>query len=233
MAQIGGEYSVINKRIESAEQAVADIKDGSTVLIGGFGMTGEPRELCNALAARKVRHLTIVTNNAGSGEFGIGKLMAEGCVDTIVCSFPRVFGSVVFEELYAAGKLKLEMVPQGTIAERVRAGAAGIPAFYTRTSWGTPLAEGKEIRTFDGTDYVMERAIKGDVALVKASRGDRWGNLVYSKSMRNFNPVMAMGAELTIAQVSEIVELGALDPEHIVTPGIFVDRVVQLEAKDA
>jgi len=224
---------VINKRIESAEQAVADIKDGSTVLIGGFGMTGEPRELCNALAARKVRHLTIVTNNAGSGEFGIGKLMAEGCVDTIVCSFPRVFGSVVFEELYAAGKLKLEMVPQGTIAERVRAGAAGIPAFYTRTSWGTPLAGGKEIRTFDGTDYVMERAIKGDVALVKASRGDRWGNLVYSKSMRNFNPVMAMGAELTIAQVSEIVELGELDPEHVITPGIFVDRVVQVEAKDA
>ena len=224
---------MINKRIESAEQAVADIKDGSTVLIGGFGMTGEPRELCNALAARKVRHLTIVTNNAGSGEFGIGKLMAEGCVDTIVCSFPRVFGSVVFEELYAAGKLKLEMVPQGTIAERVRAGAAGIPAFYTRTSWGTPLAEGKEIRTFDGTDYVMERAIKGDVALVKASRGDRWGNLVYSKSMRNFNPVMAMGAELTIAQVSEIVELGELDPEHVITPGIFVDRVVQVEAKDA
>ena len=224
---------MINKRIESAEQAVADIKDGSTVLIGGFGMTGEPRELCNALAARKVRHLTIVTNNAGSGEFGIGKLMAEGCVETIVCSFPRVFGSVVFEELYAAGKLKLEMVPQGTIAERVRAGAAGIPAFYTRTSWGTPLAEGKEIRTFDGTDYVMERAIKGDVALVKASRGDRWGNLVYSKSMRNFNPVMAMGAELTIAQVSEIVELGELDPEHVITPGIFVDRVVQVEAKDA
>ncbi len=224
---------MINKRIESAEKAVADIKDGSVVLIGGFGMTGEPRELCNALAARKVRHLTIVTNNAGSGEFGIGKLMAEGCVETIVCSFPRVFGSVVFEQLYASGKLKLEMVPQGTIAERVRAGAAGIPAFFTRTSWGTPLAEGKEIRTFDGKDYVMERAIKGDVALVKASRGDRWGNLVYSKSMRNFNPVMAMGAELTIAQVSEIVDLGALDPENVVTPGIFVDRVVQVEAKDA
>ena len=224
---------MIDKRVKSAEEAVADIKDGAVLLIGGFGMTGEPRELCNALATRKVRHLTIVTNNAGSGEFGIGKLMAEGCVDKIVCSFPRVFGSTVFEELYAAGKLELEMVPQGTIAERVRAGAAGIPAFYTRTSWGTPLAEGKETRTFDGKDYVMERAIKGDVALVKAFKGDRWGNLVYSKSMRNFNPVMAMGAELTIAQVSEMVELGELDPEHVVTPGIFVDRVVQLEARDA
>lgn len=224
---------MIDKRKRTAEEAVEGIADGSVVLIGGFGMTGEPRELCSALAARKVRGLTIVTNNAGSGEFGIGLLMKQGCVDKIVCSFPRVPGSVVFEELYEAGKLELEMVPQGTIAERVRAGAAGIPAFFTRTSWGTPLAEGKETRSFDGKDYVMERAIRGDVALVKAFKGDRWGNLIYAKSMRNFNPVMAMGADLTIAQVSQIVELGDLDPENVVTPGIFVDRVVQLEALNA
>lgn len=209
---------------------MAGIKDGSTVLIGGFGMMGEPRELCSALAETGVRGLTIVTNNAGSGERGIGQLMRNGCVDKIICSFPRVSGSVVFEELYEAGKLELELVPQGTIAERVRAGAAGIPAFYTQTSWGTELSKGKEIREFEGKSYVMERAIRGDAAIVRAHKGDRWGNLVYEKSLRNFNPVMAMGAEFTIAQVSQILDLGELDPESIVTPSIFVDRIVELEA---
>ena len=224
---------MINKIMESADEAVADIKDGSIVLIGGFGMTGEPQELCDALARRKVRDLTIVTNNAGSGEAGIGRMLAEGCVGKLVCSYPRVPGSTVFEELYKAGKIDLEIVPQGTIAERVRAGAAGVPAFYTRTAWGTPLAEGKEVREFDGKEYLMERAIRGDVALVKGYKGDRWGNLVYTKSMRNFNPVMAMGAELTIAQVKTVVEVGDLDPEAIVTPSIFVDRVVEVEPLNA
>ena len=224
---------MIDKRMDSVEAAIADVKDGDVVLIGGFGMTGEPQELCDAIAAKGLKDLTIVTNNAGSGEAGIGRMLAAGCVGKLVCSYPRVPGSTVFEELYAAGKIDLEIVPQGTIAERVRAGAAGVPAFYTRTAWGTPLAEGKEVREFDGREYVMERGIRGDVALVKGLRGDRWGNLVYTKSMRNFNPVMAMGAELTIAQVTEIVEIGELDPEVIVTPSIFVDRVVQVTPMNA
>ncbi len=185
--------------------------------------------LLDALAARQPRDLTIVSNNAGSGEQGIGKLLSEGCVGHFICSFPRVTGSVSFERLYQAGEIDMELVPQGTIAERVRAAGAGIPGFYTRTSFGTPLAEGKEVREFDGKPYVFERAIKGDVALVKAHRGDRWGNLTYTKSSRNFNPVMAMGAELTISQVSELVELGDIDPEHVITPSIFVDRIVQVE----
>lgn len=213
--------------MNSPEEAVAGIADGAVILVGGFGNSGEPMELLDALAARKPRDLTIVSNNAGSGEEGIGKLLSEGCVSHFICSFPRVRGSVAFEKLYEAGKIDMELVPQGTIAERVRAAGAGIPGFYTRTSVGTPLAEGKEIREFDGEEYVFERAIKGDVALIKAHRGDRWGNLTYAKSARNFNPVMAMGAKLTISQVSEMVELGDIDPEHVITPGIFVDRVVR------
>jgi 3-oxoacid CoA-transferase A subunit len=215
--------------MNSADEAIAGIEDGAVILVGGFGNSGEPMQLLDALAARKPRDLTIVSNNAGSGEQGIGKLLGEGCVTHFICSFPRVTGSVAFERLYEAGDIELEMVPQGTLAERVRAAGAGIPGFYTRTSFGTPLADGKEVREFDGEDYVFERAIKGDVALIKAQRGDRWGNLTYAKSSRNFNPVMAMGADLTISQVAEMVELGDIDPEHVITPGIFVDRVVRAE----
>jgi 3-oxoadipate CoA-transferase alpha subunit len=215
--------------MNSADEAVEGIKDGAVVLVGGFGNSGEPMALLDALAACKPCGLTIVSNNAGSGEQGIGKLLSEGCVSHFICSFPRVTGSVAFEQLYDRGEIEMEMVPQGTLAERVRSAGAGIPGFYTRTSVGTPLAEGKEVREFDGEDYVFEHAIKGDVALVKAERGDRWGNLTYAKSARNFNPVMAMGADLTISQVDEMVELGDLDPEHVVTPGIFVDRVLLAE----
>ncbi len=215
--------------MKTADEAIDGIADGAVILVGGFGNSGEPMALLDALAARQPRDLTIVSNNAGSGEQGIGKLLSEGCVGHFICSFPRVTGSVSFERLYQAGEIDMELVPQGTIAERVRAAGAGIPGFYTRTSFGTPLAEGKEVREFDGKPYVFERAIKGDVALVKAHRGDRWGNLTYTKSSRNFNPVMAMGAELTISQVSELVELGDIDPEHVITPSIFVDRIVQVE----
>ncbi|MDA0239561.1 MAG: 3-oxoacid CoA-transferase subunit A [Proteobacteria bacterium] len=211
------------------EMALEGIADGSVILIGGFGNAGEPIALLNALADKKPKDLTVVTNNAGSGEEGIGRLLSEGCVRKAVCSFPRVEGSVAFEKLYEAGKLELELVPQGTIAERVRSAGAGIPGFYTRTSFGTELGEGKEVREFDGVPYVFEEAIYGDVALVKAHRGDRWGNLTYLKSARNFNPVMAMGATVTVAQVSEVAELGDIDPEHVITPSIFVDRVVKVE----
>lgn len=220
----------MDKRVNGLMEAVAEIPDGAVVLVGGFGNAGEPEELLTAMAEVGPKELTLVSNNAGSSEWGIGKLMISGCVKKIVCSFPRVAGSTAFEELYEDGRLELELVPQGTIAERVRAGGAGIPGFYARTSYGTPLGDGKEVREFDGVPYVFETAIRGDVAVVKARDGDPWGNLTYAKSSRNFNPVMAMAANLTIAQVSNLVELGDIDPEHVITPGIFVDRVVQVEA---
>lgn len=209
--------------------AMAGIKDGSTVLIGGFGAVGQPDELIEALIEQGAKDLVCVANNAGNGRVGLAKLMELGRVRKIICSFPRSAGSVVFEELYRAGKIELEIVPQGTMAERMRAAGAGVPAFFTATSVGTILANGKEEREFNGRRYVMEHALKGDVALVEGWEGDRWGNLTYRASGRNFNPVMAMAAELTIAQVSHLRELGELVPENVHTPGIFVNRVIQVD----
>jgi 3-oxoadipate CoA-transferase alpha subunit len=220
---------MIDKICQGVQDAVAGIADGSVILVGGFGNAGEPVALLNALAETNPRELTIVSNNAGSGDEGIGQLILGGCVRKFICSFPRVTGADAFDKMYEEGKLELELTPQGTLAERIRAAGAGIPGFYTRTSVDTPLAEGKEVREFAGLDYVLEEAIYGDVALVKAAVGDRWGNLTYTMSSRNFNPVMAMGAETTIAQVSEIVDLGGIDPEQVITPSIFVDKVVEVE----
>lgn len=220
----------MDKRCASVEEAIEGIKDGMTVLIGGFGNTGEPMTLLDALSRTGVRDLTLVNNNVGAKGVGIERVMAAECVRKFICSFPRQEGAEEFENRWRDGRIELELVPQGTLAERVRAAGAGIPGFYTRTAYGTPLAEGKEIREIDGREYVFERALPGDFAFCKALKADRWGNLVYYKSCRNFNPVMAMGAETTIVEVDEIVELGELDPENIITPGIFVDRVVQVEA---
>jgi 3-oxoadipate CoA-transferase, alpha subunit len=217
---------MIDKRVESLGAAVAGIADGATILCAGFGAVGEPIELLDALNALGVRDLVIVSNNAGTGKRGIAGLIAAGRVRKVICSYPRSSDSGIFEAAYRDGKIELELVPQGTLTERIRAGGAGIGGFYTRTGAGTKLAEGKEMRVIDGDSYLFEPPIKADVALVIAHRGDRWGNLVYRKSARNFNPVMAMAGKLTVAQVKEIVELGALDPEGIHTPGIFVDRLV-------
>jgi 3-oxoadipate CoA-transferase alpha subunit len=202
--------------------------DGATVMIGGFGGAGQPAELIDALIEQGARDLVIVNNNAGNGDTGLAALLKTGRVRRIVCSFPRQADSHVFDALYRAGKIELELVPQGNLAERIRAAGAGIGAFFTPTGYGTELARGKETRRIDGRDHVLEHPIRADVALIKALRGDRWGNLVYRKAARNFNPVMATAAAVTVAQVSEIVELGALDPEHIVTPGIHVTRVVRV-----
>jgi 3-oxoadipate CoA-transferase alpha subunit len=219
---------MIDKRCAAMAQALAGIKDGSTVLVGGFGAVGQPDALVEGLIEQGAKDLTVVANNAGTGRVGIAKLMELGRVRRIVCSFPRSAGSVVFEELYKAGKIELEIVPQGTLAERLRAAGAGVPAFYTPTSAGTILAKGKEVREFDGRPHVLEHALHGDVALVEAWQADRWGNLTFRESARNFNPVMAMAGRLTIAQARHVVELGAIDPEAVVTPGIFVDRVVHV-----
>ena len=213
-----------------ADEAVAGIQDGCTVLIGGFGPAGQPVELIDALIRSGVQDLTVVNNNAGNGRVGLAALLSNGQVRKIICSFPRQADSYVFDELYRAGKVELELVPQGNLAERMRAAGAGIGAFYSPTGVGTPLAEGKELRTIDGRDYVLEYPIKGDVALIKAFRADTLGNLVYRKTARNFGPVMATAAETTVVQVSEIVESGGLDPEAVITPGIFVDRMVKIAA---
>lgn len=222
---------MINKIVSSLQDAVAGIQDGSTVLVSGFGGAGQPHELIDALIEQGAKDLVLVNNNAGNGETGIAKLMKLGRVRKIICSFPRQVDSHVFDGLFRAGKIELELVPQGTLAERIRAGGAGIGGFFTRTAVGTVLAEGKEVRTIDGEDYIYEPPIKADVALVKALRGDRWGNLVYRKTARNFGPVMATAAKLTVVQVYETVELGELDPESIVTPGIYVNRIVRVEQK--
>lgn len=214
--------------VSDADQAVSGIQDGSTVLIGGFGPAGQPIELIEALIRGGVTDLTVVSNNAGNGRVGLAALLANGQVRKIICSFPRQADSYVFDELYRAGKVELELVPQGNLAERMRAAGAGIGAFYAPTGLGTPLAEGKERRTIDGRDYVLEYPIKGDVALIKAFRADTLGNLVYRKTARNFGPVIATAAETTVVQVSEIVEPGRLDPEVVITPGIFVDRIVKI-----
>ena len=218
---------MINKIVPSLEAAVAGIHDGSTILIGGFGGAGMPSALMSALIAQGAKGLTVVNNNAGNGDSGLAALIAAGQVRKIVCSFPRQVDSWHFDKAYRAGELELELVPQGTLAERIRAAGAGIGAFFTPTAFGTQLAEGKETRRIDGRDYVLEHAIHADYALIKADRGDRWGNLTYRMTARNFGPIMASAAKCTIAQVRETVELGELDPEAVVTPGIFVQRVVK------
>ena len=220
---------MINKIVQSMAEAMADVRDGSTVLIGGFGSAGQPDELIEGLIEQGATDLVAVCNNAGTGHTGLARLMELGRVRKIICSFPRSAGSVVFEELYKAGKIELEIVPQGTMAERMRAAGAGVPAFYTATAVGTQLARGKETRDFDGRTYVMERALKGDIALVEAWEADRWGNLAYNQSGRNFNPVMAMAATTTIVQTQNLRELGQIEAERIVTPGIFVDRVLRID----
>lgn len=217
---------MIDKTCASAAAAVADIPDGATVLIGGFGGVGIPYRLIDALIEQGARELTVVNNNAGNGDSGLAALLKAGRVRKMICSFPRQADSWVFDELYRAGRCELEVVPQGTLAERMRAAGAGIGAFFTPTAYGTELAEGKETRLIDGRHHVLEYPIHGDVALIKAHQGDRWGNLTYYKAARNFGPIMASAARLTIAEVTAIVPLGSLDPEAIVTPGIFVKRLV-------
>lgn len=220
---------MINKIAPTVEEALAGIQDGATVLIGGFGTAGIPNELIDGLIAQGAKDLTVVNNNAGNGEAGLAALLRAGRVRKIICSFPRQADSQVFDGLYRAGKLELELVPQGNLAERIRAAGAGIGAFFCPTGYGTQLAGDRETREINGKHYVLEYPIHGDVALIKAEAGDRWGNLVYRKAARNFGPVMAMAAQRTIATVHEVVELGALNPEHIVTPGIFVNKIVQID----
>ena len=219
---------MIDKICHSLEAALAGVEDGSTIMIGGFGGAGQPAELIDALIAQGAKDLVIVNNNAGNGDFGLAALLKAGRVRKIVCSFPRQTDSHVFDGLYRAGRLELELVPQGNLAERIRAAGAGIGAFFTPTGYGTPLAEGKETREIDGRMYVLERPIHADVALIKAERGDRWGNLTYRKTARNFGPIMAAAARLTVASVHELVPLGGIDPETVVTPGLYVQRVVCL-----
>jgi len=223
---------VINKIVADMAAALDGIADGSVVLIGGFGSVGQPNQLIDGLIEQGAKDLTIVLNNAGVGHVGVARLMELGRVRRVVCSFPRSSDSSVFEGLYREGKIELELVPQGTLAERLRAAGAGIPAFYTATSVGTLLARGKEARTFDGRDYVMETALHGDVALIESWQADRWGNLTYRDSGRNFNPVMATAARLTVVQTQHVVELGDLPPEHVMTPGIYVDRVLHIPYGD-
>lgn len=222
---------MIDKRVANFDAVVADLPelhDGAIITAGGFGDAGVPEQLIDAVTALNLKNLTVIANNAGSERGGVGKLLKAGAVAKVICTFPRSSGSVIFEELHAAGKIELELVPQGTLAERLRAGGAGIPAFFTATAVGTPLADGKECREFDGREYLLERAIKPDVALVHAECADRWGNLVFAKTARNFNPVMAMSAKATLAQVNHFVD--HIDPEAVVTPGIFVTRVVEMNS---
>lgn len=222
---------MINKLAPSIEAALQSLRDGAIVLIGGFGTAGIPEELIDGVMATRARSLTVVNNNAGNGDTGLAALLKAGRVSRMICSFPRAPDSYVFDELYRSGKVELELVPQGNLAERIRAAGAGIGAFYSPTGYGTLLAEGKETREINGRKYVLEFPIHGDLALIKAERGDRWGNLSYRKAARNFGPVMAMAAKVTVATVYEIAELGQIDPESIVTPGIFVDHVVRIERK--
>jgi len=219
---------MIDKIVPRAAAALADVADGATVMIGGFGTAGLPDELTQALLAQGARDLTIVNNNAGNGDTGLAALLAAGRVRKIICSFPRQTDSHHFDRLYRAGKIELELVPQGNLAERIRAAGAGIGGFFTPTGYGTELARGKETRQIAGRMYVLESPIHADYALIKAERGDRWGNLTYRMTARNFGPVMAMAARTTVATVHEVVELGALDPECVVTPGLFVQRVVRV-----
>ncbi|MFN3872795.1 MAG: 3-oxoacid CoA-transferase subunit A [Ignavibacterium sp.] len=219
---------MINKIYSSPTEAVADIFDGATVLISGFGEAGSPIELIHALIDHGAKDLTIVSNNTGSGHIGLAALIENRQVKKVICSFPKTANSVVFPELYTKGEIELELVPQGTLAERIRCGGAGIPAFYTPTAVGTVLENGKEKRIFNGKEYLLEHAIKGDFALVKCLKADRYGNLVYNKTARNFGPIMCMAAKTTIAQAKQVGEPGEIDPEAVVTPGIFVQRVVEI-----
>jgi len=219
---------MIDKRVGSPAEAVADVFDGASIMVGGFGEAGSPIELIHALIDQGSTGLTVISNNTGSGEVGLAALLKAGRVRRVICSFPRSANSTVFPELYRAGKTALELVPQGTLAERIRAGGAGIPAFYTATAVGTPLAEGKERRTFDGRDYILERGLRADFALIKAKAADTHGNAIYNKTARNFGPPMAMASDVAIVQVERVVEPGAIDPEVVVSPGIFIDRVVEV-----
>ena len=223
---------MLDKRVADVAAALDGIQDGATVLVGGFGLAGQPIALIDGLREQGAKDLTIVANNAGNGDTGLAALLKAGQVRKVICSFPRQVDSWVFDELYLAGKIELEVVPQGNLAERIRAGGAGIGGFFTPTGVGTLLAEGKETRVIDGREYVLESPIKGDVALIGAFKGDQLGNLVYRKTSRNFNPVMATAATLTIAQVDEVVPVGGLDPEAIVTPALYVDRVVEVGARE-
>ena len=216
---------MINKRVASLDDALSGVRDGSTVLVAGFGDVGIANTLIEALQDRGVRDLTVVANNTGNGNWGLGRLVISGQVRKLICSFPRSGEYAEFVKAYNAGRIELEVVPQGTISERARCGAAGLGGFFSPVSAGTKLGEGKETREIDGRLHVFEQPLKGDLALIRAHQADRWGNLTYRKSARNFNPVFAMAAELTVAEVTQFVELGALDPEAVVTPGIFVDRV--------
>ena len=219
---------MIDKRVASAAEALADVPDGATVMIGGFGTAGLPDDLTDALIEQGARDLVIVNNNAGNGERGIAALLAAGRVRKVICSFPRQTDSHHFDRLYRAGQVELELVPQGNLAERIRAAGAGIGAFFTPTGYGTELAKGKEVREIGGRMQVLEYPIHADYALIKAERGDRWGNLTYRMTARNFGPIMAAAARITVATVHEVVDLGQLDPESVVTPGIFVQRLVQV-----
>ena len=224
---------MIDKIVPNVEAALAGIQDGATIMIGGFGGAGQPAELIDALIDQGAKDLVIVNNNAGNGDYGLAALLKTGRVRKIICSFPRQTDSHVFDGLYRAGKLELELVPQGNLAERIRAAGAGIGAFFAATGFGTPLADGKETRLIDGRMYVLEHPIHADVALIKAERGDRWGNLTYRKTARNFGPIMAAAAKLGIASVHQIAALGEIDPEIVVTPGLYVQRVVCLPRQAA
>ena len=219
---------MINKQVSSVAHAVADIPDGATVMVGGFGASGSPIELIHALIDQGATGLTVINNNTGNGEVGLAALIGNGQVSKMICSFPRSSQSKVFPQLYKEGRIELELVPQGTLAERIRAAGAGIPAFYTPTTVGTVLAEGKETRDFDGREYVMEPWLKADYALIKCETADPLGNLTYNKTARNFSPMMCMAATTTIVQTKNLVAAGEIDPEHVITPGIFVNRVVEV-----
>jgi 3-oxoadipate CoA-transferase alpha subunit len=219
---------MIDKRITDIDRAVADVFDGAVVMVGGFGPAGQPAELLDALIRRRPRELTLISNNAGNGDYGLAALLKAGCVKKVVCSFPRQVDSWVFDDLYRRGEVALELVPQGNLAARIQAAGSGLGGIFTPTGFGTQLAEGKETRRIDGKDYVFETPLRADFALIKALKADRWGNLVFDKTGRNFGPIMATAAACTIAQVSETVALGELDPEAVVTPGIFVQHVVQV-----
>lgn len=221
---------MIDKRMTDIDSAVEDVFDGAVVMVGGFGPAGQPSELLDALIRRKPRGLTLISNNAGNGDYGLAALLKAGCVKKVICSFPRQVDSWVFDDLYRRGEVALELVPQGNLAARIQAGGSGLGGIFTPTGFGTELAQGKETRRIDGKDYVFETPLKADFALIKALKADRWGNLVFDKTGRNFGPIMATAAACTIAQVSETVALGELDPEAVVTPGIFVQRVVSVAA---
>jgi len=219
---------MIDKRVASAHAAVADIFDGAAVMIGGFGEAGSPIELIHALIDQGAKDLTVISNNTGTGLVGLAALLRAGRVRKVICSFPKTAGSTVFPDLYRAGKVELELVPQGTLAERIRAGGAGVAAFYTPTAAGTPLADGKELRVFNGREHVLEHGLRADFTLIKGRAADTHGNVLYHRTARNFAPMMATAGHVSIVQAAEVVDAGTLDPEAIVTPGIFIDRVVHV-----